>query len=251
MDIVTLSGIFAGFGMMLGALFLGPSPWKFANFPSLMFVLGGTCAAILLSFPAGDVWRAIRAGIRVFAAKSIPARDVVAAMVQLAELSRKEGIMALEQIHTANPMLKKASQLIANNAAPDSVRDTLAIEIFSSQRRHHIGISVFSRLAACAPAMGMLGTLAGLVQMLAGLKDPGALGPGMAMALMATFYGCLLSVLVFLPIAGRLKTRSAQEELRLNIIFEGARCILENNNPGLVYEKLSSFLPSKERARAH
>jgi chemotaxis protein MotA len=171
--------------------------------------------------------------------------------VHLAEASRKEGIMALEKIHTSNPILKKAAQLIADNADPGLVRDTLAIEMLSIQRRHYAGISVFSRLAVCAPSVGMLGTLAGLIQMLADLENPNALGHGMTVALMTTFYGCLLSTLIFLPIAGKLKTCGVQEEFRLNIIFEGAKCILENNNPRLVFEKLSSFLPPKERASAY
>ena len=251
MDIATLSGILAGLGMAIGAVLLGPSPGKFMDLPSLMFVLGGTCATILLTFPVKEVWQAIRTGIQAFTARNIPARDAVAAMVHLAEISRKEGIMALEKIHTSNPILEKAAQLIADCADPNLVRDTLAIEILSLQRRHDIGISVFLRLAACAPAMGMLGTLVGFVQMLASLKNPDTFVPGMAVALMATFYGCLLSTLAFLPIAGKIKARSMQEEHRLNIIFEGTRCILENNNPRLVYEKLSSFLPPKERARAH
>ena len=250
MDIATLGGICVGFGMALGAVFLRPLPETFVDIPSLMFVLGGTCATILLTFPVKDVWQAVRAGIRVFTAKNIPARDAVAAVVHLAEISRKEGIMVLEKIQTSNPVLKKAAQLIAHNADPVHIRDTLDTEILSLRRHHSIGIAVFSRLALCAPAMGMLGTLIWLAQMLSGFKTPDPSGPDMAAVLMASLYGCLLSTLVFLPIAGKLKTRSRQDEYRLHIIFEGAHYILENNNPKLVYEKLSSFLTSRERAGA-
>ena len=248
MDIATLSGIFAGFGVALGAVFLGPGTGKLAYLVSLMFVLGGTCAAILLSCPASDVWRAFRIGIRSLIAKNIPDRDAVTVMVDLAETSQKEGIAALENIRTANPVLKKAARLIAGNTDPDLIRDALAIEILALRRRHNICISVFIRLALYAPAIGMLGTLAWLVRMPAVFNSPDALGQGMITALMTTLYGCLLSLLVFLPAAGRLKTHSAQGEYRLNIIFEGARSILENNNPKLVYEKLSSFLTPEERA---
>ena len=236
--------------MALGAVLLGPAPATLADIPSLIFVLGGTCACILLTFPAEDLRQAARAGIQAFAARNIPAREAVTAMVHLAEISRKEGIMALEKIHTPNPILSKAARLVAGNADPGLIRDTLAMELLALQRRHGIGIAVFARLAACAPAMGMLGTLAGLVQMLAGLKNADAFGPGIAVTMMAALYGCLLSTLVFLPAAGKLKIRSIQEELRLNIMFEGAKYILENNNPGLVYERLSSFLSPKERAGA-
>jgi chemotaxis protein MotA len=249
-DTATLSGILAGFGMALGALFLGPATGTFAYLPGLMFVLGGTCAAILLTFHAADVQQALRAGLRAFTARNIPAGEAVTAMVRLAEISYKEGVTALEKIQTPNPVLKKAARLVADNAAPDLVRDTLSIEILSLQRRHNSDIAVFSRLAAYAPAMGMLGTLAGLAQTLVGLKSADALGPGMVAALMATLYGCFLSTLIFLPIAGKLTTRSRQEEYRLNIIFEGASCMLENNNPKLVHERLSSFLAPGERSGA-
>ena len=250
MDTATLSGILAGFGMALGAVFLGPATGTFMCLPGLMFVLGGTCAAILLTFPAADVQQAFRTGMRAFTAGNIPAGDAVAAMVRLAEISCKEGITALEKIQTPNPVLKKAARLVAGNADPDLVRDTLSMEILSLRLRHNNDIAVFSRLAAYTPVMGMLGTLTGLAQMLADLKVPDASGPGMVAALMAIFYGCLLSTLVFLPVAGKLKTRNRQEEYRLNIIFEGAGCMLENNNPTLVHERLSSFLTPKERADA-
>jgi chemotaxis protein MotA len=250
-DTATLSGILAGFVMALGAVLLGPAPAALAHLPSLMFVLGGTCAAILLTFPATDLRQAVSAGIRAFAAKDIPAGDTVAAMVHLAEVSRKEGIMALEEIHTPNPILSKAARLVAGNADPGRIRDALDTELLALQRRHGIAIAVFSRLAACAPAMGLLGTLTGLVQTLADPKGAEAFGPGIAVALPATVYGCLLSALVFLPVAGKLTFRRMQAELRLNIIFEGTRYILENNNPGLIHERLSSFLSLKERSSAH
>ncbi|MDR2696535.1 MAG: MotA/TolQ/ExbB proton channel family protein [Deltaproteobacteria bacterium] len=250
MDTATLSGILAGFGMALAALLLGPDTATSAHLAGLMFVLGGTCAAILLTFHAADVQQAARAGIRAFTARNIPIGEAVTAMMRLAEISHKEGVMALEKIQTTNPVLQKAVRLVADSADPDVIRDTLSIEILSLRRRYRSDIAVFSRLAAYAPVMGMLGTLVGLAQMFAGLKSADALGPGMVTALMATLYGCLLSTLVFLPVAGRLKTRGRQEEYRLNIIFEGASCMLENNNPNLVHERLSSFLTPGERAGA-
>jgi len=246
-DIASLSGILAAFCVALGAVLLGSAPRSMVDLPSLLFVLGGTCAIAVLTFPMEDLRQTIRASIRAFASRKISAWETVAAMVHLAEISRKEGIMALEKIHSPNPILGKAARLVADNADPDLIRSTLNMELLALQKRYDICTAVLSRLAACAPAVGMLGTLAGLAQMLTGLKNPDAFGPPLAASLMATFYGCLLSTLVFLPIAGRLKIRSMRTELRLNIIFEGVRCILENNNPGLVHERLSSFLPPEAR----
>lgn len=247
MDIATLGGILAGFGLVLGAIFLGPQPGNFIDIPSIMIVFGGSMAALMVCFPFEEVRQAFRAAMKAFTSRGMPARDVVGTMVKIAEISRKEGIIALEKIQTTNPILKKATQLIADSADPDLIRDTVVIEIVSMKKRHNVGIAVFTRLGSLAPAMGMVGTLIGLVQMLANLSDPTTIGPAMAVAILTTFYGALLANLLFLPLAGKLKARSMQEELNLQVIFEGAKSILENNNPRLVYEKLSSFLPPHER----
>lgn len=247
MDITTLGGILCGFGLVLGAIFLGPSPGNFIDGPSFMIVFGGTLAAVMVSFPFGEVRQAFRAGLSAFSSKDMPTIDVVNTMVKIAEISRREGIIALEKIQTRNPILKKATQLIADNADPTLIRDTVSIEIASLKKRHNVGIAVFTRLGSLAPAMGMIGTLIGLVQMLANLADPTSIGPAMAVAILTTFYGALISNLLFLPLAGKLRAKTMQEELQLYVIFEGASSILENNNPRLVYEKLSSFLPPKDR----
>lgn len=247
MDIATLGGILCGFGLVLGAIFLGPSPGNFIDMPSFMIVFGGTLAAVMVSFPFEEVRQAFGAGLKAFASRGMTAREVVNTMVKIAEISRREGILALEKIQTHNPILKKATQLIADSADPVLIRDTVAIEIASLKKRHNVAITVFTRLGSLAPAMGMIGTLIGLVQMLANLSDPSSIGPAMAVAILTTFYGALIANLLFLPLAGKLKARSMQEELILLVIFEGATSILEHNNPRLVYEKLSSFLPPKER----
>ena len=247
MDLATLGGILCGFGLVLGSVLIGPQPGNFFDIPSIMIVFGGTLAAVMVSFPFEEVRQAFHAGLKAFTSKEMPPREVVATMVRIADISRREGILALEKIQTNNPILKKATQLIADNADPDLIRATVSIEISSMKKRHNIGIAVFTRLGSIAPAMGMVGTLIGLVQMLANLSDPTTIGPAMAVAILTTFYGAILAHLLFLPLAGKLKARSMQEELLLHVIFEGAKSILENNNPRLVYEKLSSFLPPKER----
>ncbi len=247
MDLATLGGMLCGFGLVMGSIFMGPQPGNFIDIPSIMIVIGGTFASIMVCFPFGEVRQAFVAGMKAFTSKETPASDVVATMVRIAEISRRQGIVALEKIQTNNPILKKATQLIADSADPELIRATVAIEIISMKKRHNVGISVFTRLGALAPAMGMIGTLIGLVQMLANLSDPEAIGPAMAVAILTTFYGAFISNLLFIPLSLKLKAKSMQEELILHIIFEGAKSILENNNPNLVYEKLSSFLPPKER----
>lgn len=247
MDIATLLGMVVGLALVTGAIMLGSSILQFVDVPSMMIVFGGSLASISVAFPFEEVIQAFYAGVKIFASRKVRPREVVDIMVKVAEISRREGLLALENIQTENAVLKKSCQLIADNADPGLIRDTLRIEIGSMKRRHKIGQDVFRGLANYAPAFGMIGTLIGLIQMLGRLDDPKALGPGMAVALITTFYGSMLSNLFFMPIAGKLNARTQQEILNLEIIFEGAKSILENNNPRLVYEKLSSFIAPRER----
>ncbi len=247
MDFATLLGLVVGASLVVGAIFLGGAVDVFVNIPGMMIVFGGTTAAIMVAFPFEEVIQAFVAGIKIFATRKVKDREVVNIMVKVAEISRREGLVALENVQTENMVLKKSCQLIADNADPKLIRSTLSIEIASMKRRHKIGQEVFRRLAEFAPSFGMIGTLIGLVQMLSALDDPAAIGPAMAVAILTTFYGFLISSLIFRPIAAKLKARTLQEQLHLEIIFEGASSILENNNPRLVYEKLSSFIAPSER----
>lgn len=247
MDIATLLGLSTGIGLVLSAIFMGGSLIQFIDMPAVMIVLGGTLAATCVCYPIEEVVQAFSAGIKIFASRKVAAQEVVQVMVRIAELSRREGLVALEHIRSENAVLKKACKLIADNAGPKIIHDTLRIEINSMKRRHQIGEMVFKSLGTFAPAFGLIGTLIGLVQMLGRLNDPKTIGPAMAVALCATFYGALSANLFFLPIAVKLRARTQQEVLNLEIIFEGAKCILQNNNPLLVQEKLSSFVPPRER----
>ncbi len=250
MDIATLVGIVVGFSLVIGAILMGGPLVMFVDVPSMMIVIGGTFAATCITFPIEEVLEAFAGGMRVFGARRVKPQDVVNTMVRIAEISRREGLVALEKIKTDNSLLRKACQLIADNADPGLIHATVMIEIGTMKRRHNIAIAVFKRLGSYAPAFGMIGTLIGLVQMLSRLDDPKSIGPAMAVAILTTFYGAILANLLFVPMAGKLKARTLQEEVQLNIIFEGAKSILQNNNPRLVYEKLSSFIPPKERKSA-
>jgi chemotaxis protein MotA len=247
MDIVTLLGLAVGLSLIVGAIVIGGAVDVFVNIPGMMIVVGGTLASIMVAFPFEEVIQAFNAAFKMFVQRKTKVRDVVNIMVKVAEISRREGLVALENVQTENMVLKKSCQLIADNADPEIIRTTLAIEINSMRRRHQVGQDVFKRLAALAPSFGMMGTLIGLVQMLSQLSDPKSIGPAMAVALLTTFYGSAMSTLFFIPIAAKLKARTLQEQLHLEVIFEGAKSILENNNPRLVYEKLSSFLAPNER----
>jgi len=246
-DLATIFGVIAGLVLIIGAMFLGGQLDLFLNVPGLMIVFGGTLAATLITFPLSVVISSFTSAWQVFKSARRDPNQVVKTMIRLTNISRQQGLLALANIKTPNQFLHKAAQLIADGADEELIRNTLRIEIEALKARHAVGQDVFRKMGTYAPAFGMLGTLIGLVQMLQRLADPSSLGPAMAVALLTTFYGSFSSSLFFLPIAGKLKARSDEEVLSLEIIFEGAIGILENNNPLIVYEKLSSFIAPHKR----
>lgn len=247
MDLGSLIGIISGISLIATAIFLGGDVHNFINVPGMMIVLGGTVATTLLTFRSKEVVAAFKAAYFVFVQDKNDPMKTVQTMVRLCQLSRREGLIKVGDIKTKSRFLKKACQLIADSSEEDSIRAVLTNEIESLKIRHFMVQDVFKKMGLYSPAFGMLGTLIGLVQMLSKLQDPSAIGPSMAVALLTTFYGSFLSTMLFLPIAGKLKVRTLTQVMELDIIFEGAISILENNNPMLVHAKLSSLLPKKDR----
>ena len=247
MDIASFIGIISGMVLVVAAIFIGGEARSFINIPGLMIVVGGTAAATLITFPFRDVVSAFRSAYHVFSIPKLDPNLVVHNMVELCNLSRRKGLIELSKIKTSSAFLKKAATLISDGATEDQIRRTLEIEISTLKIRHFVVQDVFKKMGTYAPAFGMLGTLIGLVQMLANLQDPETIGPAMAVAILTTFYGSFLSSLFFLPIAGKLKARTMADIMNLEIMFEGAVSILENNNPLMVYEKLSSYIPRSYR----
>ncbi|HUU40098.1 MAG TPA: MotA/TolQ/ExbB proton channel family protein [Desulfatiglandales bacterium] len=247
MDLASIVGILSGIFLIFAAIFLGGDLTNFFNIPSIMIVFGGTIASTLLTFPLKDVVKAFRAGFFVLYERDINPNEMVKTIIKLSKISRKKGLISLSKIKTNYPILKKGCNLIADGAEEDIIRNALRIEIESLKHRHFKIQDVFVKMATFSPAFGMIGTLIGLVQMLNQLSDPSSIGPAMAIALLTTFYGVISSTLFFLPISGKLKARTMTEVINMEIIFEGAISILQNNNPLLVFERLASFIPPRER----
>ena len=247
MDIASFLGVVSGISLIVGAIFLGGDIHNFINIPGIMIVGGGTIATTLLTFQFKDVLAAFKAAYFVFSKEKEDPNDAVATMIKLCHISRKQGLLELSNVKTRSGFLKKACGLIADGSPEQVIRAALYTEVDSLKLRHYIVQDVFRKMGMYSPAFGMLGTLIGLVQMLSRLQDPSNIGPAMATALLTTFYGSLLSTLFFLPIAGKLKARTIMEVINLEIMLEGSVSILNNNNPVLLYEKLSSFIPERLR----
>lgn len=247
MDIASLTGIVAGLGLIMSAILMGGDFSLFVNIPGIMIVVGGTLSATLLTFPLNDVLSAFKAAVFVFSSKQDNPNDMVFTMIELCKITRKEGLVGLSKTKSDHAFVSKACMLISDGADEKIISDTLTIEIDAMKERHFIVQDVFTKMNAYAPAFGMIGTLIGLVQMLANLADPASVGPAMGVALLTTFYGAVLAFMIFGPIAGKLKSITAKEVMNLQIIFDGASAITQDANPRMVYEKLSSYIPSSQR----
>lgn len=247
MDIASLTGIVAGLGLIMSAILMGGDFSLFVNIPGIMIVVGGTLSATLLTFPLNDVMSAFKAAVFVFSSKQDNPNDMVFTMIELCKITRKEGLVGLSKTKSDHAFVSKACMLISDGADEKIISDTLTIEIDAMKERHFIVQDVFTKMNAYAPAFGMIGTLIGLVQMLANLADPSSVGPAMGVALLTTFYGAVLAFMIFGPIAGKLKSITAKEVMNLQIIFDGASAITQDANPRMVYEKLSSYIPSSQR----
>ena len=247
MDVASLVGILSGFGLIVTAIIIGGDVHNFVNTPGLMIVMGGTTATTLLTFQFENVANAFRAAFYVFSEEKEDPNQMVGTMIRLCHISRRQGILELGDVKTKSRFLKKACDLIADGSSEEIIRSALRTEIDSLKMRHYVVQDVFRKMGTYAPAFGMLGTLIGLVQMLSKMQNPSTIGPAMAVALLTTFYGSLLSTMFFLPVAGKLKARTVLEVINLEIMFEGAISILEVNNPLIVYEKLSSYITARHR----
>ncbi|RLB10490.1 MAG: motility protein A [Deltaproteobacteria bacterium] len=252
MDIATIVGIVAAFGLMIMAILSGSSLTIFIDIPSFLIVVGGTIGVTLINFPLKEVIRAINVVRNVFFNKLEPATEYINVIITLADKARKEGILALESEigNINNDFLVKGVQMLVDGIDPKVIDETLTKEIEYLRERHKSGADIFAAMGAVAPAMGMVGTLIGLVQMLQNMSDPSSIGPAMAVALITTLYGAVLANVVFLPISGKLQVLSSHECLIKEMLLEGIISISQGLNPRVIENKLHAFVEPKLRELA-
>lgn len=249
MDLSTILGVGAAFGLMLMAILQGGPLSIFVNVPSLMIVFGGTAGNTLVNYPFSDVFEAFNVAKKTILHKEQSVNDLIIQLMEFANKARKEGILALQGAmeKIEDEFLIKAMQMAVDGQEPETLKIMLTTEIEYIQQRHEKGASIFLAIAAYAPAMGMVGTLIGLVQMLQTMDDPSKIGPAMAVALLTTFYGAVIANVFCAPMAGKLKLRSESELLTKTLIIEGMQSILSGENPRIMEQKLHAFIAPKLR----
>ncbi|NNF99245.1 MAG: flagellar motor protein PomA [Desulfobacteraceae bacterium] len=249
MDIATILGLISGAILILISILLGGSAGVFVNVPGLLIVLGGTLAATFIKFTVADVINSISVAMKAFLVKMDAPETIIEEMVSFTRIAKKEGLIALEKEEPSNAFSAKAVRYLSDGYDEGLISDMLNKDINLTIQRHTTGQKVFKGMGDTAPAFGMIGTLIGLVQMLASMDDPSSIGPSMAVALLTTLYGAVVANLICIPLADKLELRSDQEKLNKNIILEAAVSINRGVSPIVLEESLKIFLSPKERGK--
>jgi len=250
MDVATLTGLLAGFGLIAAAIAAGGAPASFVDGPAMLIVVGGTFAVTLMSYSMADLGRA--AGVlhgTVFARAPGPAA-AAASVLRLAELARLKGPLALQSMApelARQPFLADSVQMVVDGAQAREIERVMGDRAEAIASHLGTGVGVLRKAAEVSPAMGLIGTLVGLVQMLGVLDDPARIGPGMAVALLTTFYGAVLSNMVFAPLAAKIERRGAAERMLNELYLAGALSIGRRENPRRLETLLNARLPPAER----
>jgi len=251
-DIATVAGLFTAFALLLAAIAIGGSFVAFMNVPSLLIVLGGTFAVTAMCFSLTEVTRAQTIAWKAIVHHAADPGAAAEMVVRLADHARREGVLGLQNrlpALRADAFLYKALMMVVDGTHADAVERVLANDINAMQNRHLQSANVLRKAADVAPAMGLIGTLVGLVQMLTNLDDPSNIGPAMAVALLTTFYGAVLSNMVFSPLAAKLERNSDQEALLHNLYAMAAVSISKQENPRRLEMLLNTVLPPAKRLR--
>jgi chemotaxis protein MotA len=246
MDISTLLGIILAFLFLVVSVYWGGGDiMDYLDPASFFIVVCGSLASVFSSYTMGDFMKLPRIMGNAFKASAYDSVGGINTIVSLANIARKEGMLALEERvnDLEEEFLKKGIMLVVDGTDPELVKNIMEAELGSIESRHQKGISMIEMIATFAPAFGMMGTVIGLVIMMQNMEDPSALGAGMATALITTFYGSMVANIIAIPIATKLKRFSANEIMYKEILLEGLLSIQAGENPRIIEEKLYSFLP--------
>ena len=254
MDINSILGLAVGFGLVFLAMVLGGNPGAFVDTPSILIVLLGTFAITAVSFD----FRTLAGALPVlFRTVTKQPQDPAAAgklLLKIAEKSRRDGVLALENLlpnFRDQPFLHRALSLVVDGVPGDDLESLLQTEVSAMRSRHVQSADIFRKAAEVAPAMGLIGTLIGLVQMLGTLDDPSSIGPAMAVALLTTFYGVALANMCLTPLSSKMNLNSQKEALLNTLYTTAATSISRQENPRRLQMLLNTSLPPDQRLRQY
>jgi chemotaxis protein MotA len=239
----------AAVGILISAMMDGTSPAAFMNIPALLLITAGTAGVTLASVGMDGMKKIVPLFKLVISAEPPAIQARVALLVSLAEQARREGLLALDAkvSEIDDSFTKKGLQLVVDGTDPELVREILEAEIDGMAARHHSGALPFEKAGGFAPTIGIIGTVMGLVHVLENLSAPSTLGPSISSAFIATLMGVASANVIYLPVANRLKAMSAEEVELRTLTLEGILAVQAGDNPRVVADKLTSYLPPAER----
>ena len=247
MDLATLIGLIGAFGIVTASIVLGGSAGTFVNTPSLLVVLGGTVLVTMMKFSLGKFLGAASIAVKAFLHKPSNPEDLIQESIELAKAARQGGLLALEDREISDDFMKTGLGLLIDGHPADTVKAMLQKDLNETVKRHADGQDIFKAIADVGPAMGMIGTLIGLVQMLSNMDDPKQIGPAMAVALLTTLYGAILANMFAAPIADKLAVRSREENTSKSLIIDALLSIQGGQNPRIIGSMLETYLPRSKR----
>lgn len=247
MDLGSLIGIVLGFGVVVYGMLLGGPMSMYVDMPSVYITVLGSIFIAMMKFNLGQFLMAFKVAGKAFMYKGDKLEDLITKAVELADAARKGGFLALEAAEIPNPFMKKGIDMLVDGHDADVVRAVMEKDIDLTAERHVIAIKVFRTLGDLGPAMGMIGTLVGLVAMLANMSDPKSIGPAMAVALLTTLYGAIEANMLAIPIADKLELRSGEEKLCRTLILDAIMGIQDGQNPRVIQSMLQNYLNQSKR----
>lgn len=247
MDLASIIGLVLGIIVVMVVMIMdGGSPAElFAHPSALILIFGGSIASTMISTSLDTMISLPKLFVQVFLAHKFKAEESIELLVKLADKARREGLLALEEEakNTTDAFLQSGLMMVVDGIDPEQVHAILENKIEQMQTRHRIGYSFFAAAGGFAPTFGVIGTVMGLISVLKQLDDPSALGKSIAAAFLATLWGLLAANLVFLPLGGKLKRKNEQEAHFRYMQMQGILSIHAGENPSIVREKLTLFLP--------
>lgn len=256
MDIASLAGLVVCIVLVLWAIITGAGVSglinNFVDVQSVLITFGGAFCSVLASNTLKDFLGGLKSFTLVLKSSSVNTSEVIAKIIDLSNVARKEGLLQLEEAagELDDEFMKKGILLIVDGTDPELVRAIMETEIISLESRHKKNIKFWEDVASMGPAWGMIGTLVGLVNMLQTMDDPANIGPQMSVALLTTLYGSLLANWICTPVASKLKVKNEAEMQVKEIMIEGLLSIQAGENPRVIEEKLKSFMSPSDRVSA-
>ena len=249
MDLGTVVGLVLTLALLFGAMAMGVGIGPYIDIPSVLIVFGGTTGVLLMGFKMEQMKNMAKFFMISIKPPQENIAELIKKMVEYSTKARRDGILALEADanNEENEFLKKGLSMAVDGNEPDTIRDLLEIDMEQTSERHKANAQIFEQIGGYSGAMGMIGTLIGLVAMLLNMSDPSAIGPSMAVALLTTMYGAMIGNIFGGPVANILLIRDSDEVLIKTLIIEGIMAIQSGDNPRTLEGKLLSFLPPKDR----